>query len=286
MAELLPDLTETIQRHIDENRLPGGLRNKVEIKDLKIDRKTATVSFSVELIPMESRNSENIEMPPFFKSGFLDGRDPYYEDMEIDIQKGEIEPAEVEIGVYTPKTDGHEMENFRKAIRSCGSDLGTRRHIAEIANRLHVTIEHEIHMSPGCANLYVSGNTENVDAFRKRVYEEMPANVSIAVLNIDLINSGFEAARIAREEMDRKYLENRFMDAVRAGENLRGFYRELLAEPFKVEVEPISVVEFSHPGHYSEPEKYPHKCDCGAPSWNGLKVECSNPECMHFDGRE
>jgi hypothetical protein len=28
--------------------------------------------------------------------------------------------------------------------------------------------------------------------------------------------------------------------------------------------------------------QYPHKCElCGSPSWNGLSVDCSNPDCIH-----
>jgi len=34
-------------------------------------------------------------------------------------------------------------------------------------------------------------------------------------------------------------------------------------------------------GHI-DTEKYPHKCDCGAPAWRGLDIQCSDPACLHY----
>ena len=35
---------------------------------------------------------------------------------------------------------------------------------------------------------------------------------------------------------------------------------------------------------YVNVDKYPHPCDCGAPAYRGLSIQCSNPGCFHFGG--
>jgi hypothetical protein len=214
----------------------GSFSIDYETKEIRfeIEFNPPPQSVEVEFIP---QNKNDIEI----KDGevaMLGGIPGWPTDENGNMRSVNLEPVEVEIGVYTPKTDG-QQPGYTHGEPSLGGVIGALKDLDD--------------------------------------YHNAPAKV---------------------------------------GEKLREFYRELLAEPFNnhchggtVELtledakeNPDFFVHEFDPGDmlalatvpdgasfaksHIDTQKYPHKCDCGAPSWNGLKVECSNPECMHFDGRE
>jgi hypothetical protein len=159
-----------------------------------------------------------------------------------------------EVEVILPKTDGHEMEDFRNAL------IGTISRIYEVPKEV---LEMEFSREWSASAAY----WKEVQAQREEMFRRV-------------------------EETNRKHLENGAMTQQEWASKKREL-TPYLSDFFVCELDPgdklvLTTMEMTIQGHGPEIDatKYPHKCDCGSPSWNGIKVQCSNPECMHYDGME